>query len=90
MTNLTKLNDNQFSAPRDRFIADLKYEGDDCLLVFPDGFLDQMGWKAGDTLNWEYDETMDHIVVTKVEKPTVTSFWARFHRALRQFFWMDK
>jgi len=77
---LNKLNENQFEVPTSAFIADLKEEGDDLVLVFPDGFMDAMGWSVGDTLKWEVDGEV--ATITRVEKPKGT--W--FQRLLSKIF----
>ena len=41
-------------------------DGDDYILTFTDDLLEQLGWSAGDTLDWE-PQVDGSIIVTKVE-----------------------
>jgi antitoxin component of MazEF toxin-antitoxin module len=42
-------------------------ENGELFLQFPDDLMEQLGWKEGDTINWDIDETTGHITVRKVE-----------------------
>jgi|CryBogDrversion2_11_1035321.scaffolds.fasta_scaffold00091_21 hypothetical protein len=37
----------------------------DCYLIFPDNFLQQLGWSEGDVINWEVDDVTGQITVRK-------------------------
>lgn len=41
-------------------------ETGDLILPFPDGLMEKMGWKVGDTLNWKEDNGV--WIISKVEK----------------------
>lgn len=42
--------------------------GDDYVLTFTDDLLEELGWTAGDELNWDVQDD-GSIVVTKYEEP---------------------
>jgi len=51
------------------YVTTVIEDGEDLILPFPDGLMEEMGWKEGDTLDWtSYD---GYAVIKKVEDPTV-------------------
>ena len=44
----------------------VEQDGDDYIVTFTDDLLEQLGWSAGDTLDWE-PQVNGSIIVTKVE-----------------------
>jgi hypothetical protein len=49
-------------------IIDVKEdENGELFLQFPEDLMAELGWKEGDTINWETDETTGHVIVRKVE-----------------------
>ena len=40
----------------DRYDCWISWEGEDAVLNFSDGLLDQLGWQAGDDLIWENND----------------------------------
>jgi len=49
-------------------------ENGELFLQFPDDLMAQLGWKEGDTINWDIDETTGHITVRKVEQDGLASY----------------
>ena len=41
-------------------------------LQFPEDLMAELGWKEGDTINWETDETTGHVIVRRVEPEAPT------------------
>ena len=42
-------------------------ENGELFLQFPEDLMEQLGWKVGDTINWDTDEATGRAVVRKVE-----------------------
>ena len=51
------------------YITTIIEDGEDQILPFPDTLIEDMGWKEGDTLQFECNA--DHAVIRKIEDPTV-------------------
>jgi bifunctional DNA-binding transcriptional regulator/antitoxin component of YhaV-PrlF toxin-antitoxin module len=51
------------------YVTTVIEEGDNLVLPFPDSLMEDMGWKAGDVLEWTVEK--DHATIRKVEDPTL-------------------
>lgn len=52
-----------------KFVLDVKEnEEGELYIVLPDDVLDELGWVEGDELDYQYDESNESILITKVEE----------------------
>ena len=62
--------------------AYVEQDGDDVILPLPTDLLDQLGWKDGDVLVWDIDNTTGAVTLTKR-----LVWWRRFIRYVKG--WRD-